>query len=191
MIGDKPSEVKILAVVGMSGSGKSVAVDYLTSLGVPKVYFGGMIYKEMERRGIEITPESQRDFRQKIREDEGKDWVVKQVIDETKKLIEAGQRRIVLDGVYSWTEYKILKHEFPGELTFLAIVVPKRLRYKRVAQRPERPFDRNEIMDRDQTEIENLEKGGPIAAADYYVLNDGSISEMHEDLKGILDDIEW
>ena len=191
MIGDKPSEVKILAVVGMSGSGKSVAVDYLTSLGVPKVYFGGMIYKEMERRGIEITPESQRDFRQKIREDEGKDWVVKQVIDETKKLIEAGQRRIVLDGVYSWTEYKILKHEFPGELTFLAIVVPKRLRYKRVAQRPERPFDRNEIMDRDQTEIENLEKGGPIAAADYYILNDGSISEMHEDLKGILDDIEW
>lgn len=191
MIGDKPSEVKILAVVGMSGSGKSVAVDYLTSLGVPKVYFGGMIYKEMERRGIEITPESQRDFRQKIREDEGKDWVVRQVIDETKKLIEAGQRRIVLDGVYSWTEYKILKHEFPGELTFLAIVVPKRLRYKRVAQRPERPFDRNEIMDRDQTEIENLEKGGPIAAADYYILNDGSISEMHEDLKGILDDIEW
>lgn len=191
MIGDKPSEVKILAVVGMSGSGKSVAVDYLTSLGVPKVHFGGMILKEIERRGLERTAETERIVREDVREKFGKDWVVNQVISETKKLIEAGQRRIVFDGVYSWTEYKILKHEFPGELTFLAIVVPKRLRYKRVAQRPERPFDRNEIMDRDQTEIENLEKGGPIAAADYYILNDGSISEMHEDLKGILDDIEW
>ena len=40
--------VKILAIVGMSGSGKSVAVDYLTAKGYPKVYFGGMIYKEME-----------------------------------------------------------------------------------------------------------------------------------------------
>ena len=182
---------KILAIVGMSGSGKSVAVDYLTEKGIPKVYFGGMIYKEMEKRGIEITPESQRDFRQKIREDEGKDWVVRQVIEETKKLIEAGQRKIVLDGVYSWTEYKILKHEFPGELTFVAVVVPKKLRYKRVGQRPERPFNLDEIIDRDQTEIENLEKGGPIAAADYYILNDGSVSEMHEEIDKILKEIEW
>ena len=29
--------VKILAIVGMSGSGKSVVVDYLTSKGYPKV----------------------------------------------------------------------------------------------------------------------------------------------------------
>ena len=32
--------VKILAIVGMSGSGKSVVVDYLTEKGIPKVYFG-------------------------------------------------------------------------------------------------------------------------------------------------------
>ena len=36
-------DVKILAIVGMSGSGKSVVVDYLTDKGFPKVYFGGMI----------------------------------------------------------------------------------------------------------------------------------------------------
>ena len=91
----------------MSGSGKSVAVDYLTGLGYPKVYFGGMIYREMERRGIERTPdgESEKKFREMIRETEGKDWVVKQVINDVHKLIEAGQKRIVLDGVYSWTEY--------------------------------------------------------------------------------------
>ena len=49
-------DVKILAIVGMSGSGKSVAVDYLTGLGYPKVYFGGMILREMEARGTESTP---------------------------------------------------------------------------------------------------------------------------------------
>ena len=56
--------VKIIAIVGMSGSGKSVAVDYLTSKGYPKVYFGGMILNEMERRGIEITPDNEKDFRE-------------------------------------------------------------------------------------------------------------------------------
>ena len=186
-------DVKILAVVGMSGSGKSVAVDHLTSLGFPKVYFGGMIYREMERRGIERTPdgESEKKFREMIRETEGKDWVVKQVINDVHKLIEAGQKRIVLDGVYSWTEYVTLKKEFPGEMIFLALVLPKKLRYKRVAERPERPFNRAEIMERDRSEIENLEKGGPIAAADYYILNDGTIEETNAKLDAILQEVDF
>ena len=186
-------DVKILALVGMSGSGKSVAVDYLTEKGYPKVYFGGMIYKEMERRGIERTPdgESEKRFREEIREKEGKDWVVRQVIKEVNDLISAGQKRIVLDGVYSWTEYRTLKKEFPGELTFVAVVVPKKLRYKRVSERPERPFKRQEIVERDRSEIENLEKGGPIACADYYILNDGEVKKYQEDLEKILEEIEF
>lgn len=186
-------DVKIIALVGMSGSGKSVAVEHLTSLGYPKVYFGGMIYKEMERRGIERTPdgESEKKFREMIRETEGKDWVVRQVIEEVKNLIAAGQKRIVLDGVYSWTEYVTLKKEFPGEMVFVALVLPKKLRYKRVAERPERPFNRQEIAERDRSEIENLEKGGPIAAADYYILNTGTIEETNVKLDEILKEIEF
>ena len=189
----KDKGVKLVAFVGMAGSGKSVAVDYMTENGAPKVYVGGMIYKEMERRGIERTPdgESEKKFREEIRETEGKDWVVRQVIDEVYDLAEAGQRRIVLDGVYSWTEYKILKHEFPTCLTFIAIVVDKKLRYERVAKRPERPFDGKAIRERDRSEIENLEKGGPIAAADYYILNNGTIEDVQHATDRILKEIEF
>jgi dephospho-CoA kinase len=185
--------VKIIAIVGMSGSGKSVAVDYLTKKGYPKVYFGGMIYKEMEKRGIIRTEdgESEKIFREEIREKEGKDWVVRQVIAETKDLIAAGQKRIILDGVYSWTEYKILKHEFPKNLTFIAIVVDKKLRYDRVAKRPGRAFDSAAIRERDRREIENLEKGGPIVAADYYVLNNGTIADAENRVEEILKEIEF
>ena len=185
--------VKILAVVGMSGSGKSVVVDYLTEKGYPKVYFGGMIYKEMEKRGIERTEdgESEKEFREMIRETEGKDWVVRQVIEETHNLIKAGQKRIILDGVYSWTEYKSLKHEFPGSLIFVAVVVDKKLRYERVAKRPERSFDAKAVRERDRSEIENLEKGGPIAAADYYVLNNGTVEDVKNRVDEILKEIQF
>ena len=42
--------VKILPIVGMSGAGKSVAVDYLTDQGYPKVYFGGMMNKSEKKK---------------------------------------------------------------------------------------------------------------------------------------------
>ena len=180
--------VKILAIVGMSGSGKSVVVDHLTDKGYPKVYFGGMIYKEMEKRGIERTEdgESEKEFREMIRKTEGADWVVRQVIEEVRDLVGAGQKRIILDGVYSWSEYKVLRHEFPGCVTFLAVVVDKKLRYERVAKRAERAFDHAAIRERDRSEIENLEKGGPIVAADYYVLNNGTKEELVDGVDKVL-----
>ena len=184
------NEIKILAIVGMSGSGKSTAVEYLTANNIPKIYFGGIIYKAMAEAGItKITPDNQREFREKIRAEEGRDFVVKRAIADAKNLIAAGQKRIVLDGVYSWTEYKILRKEFPTEMTVVAIVAPKALRRKRLAERPERPFNAQEAAERDQSEIEQLEKGGPIAIADYYVDNSGDIKTFREDFANLMHEI--
>ena len=191
---DKDSkDIKIVAVVGMCGSGKSTAIEYLTERGIPKVYFGGIIYKAMEEAGIPRTEdgESEKKFREEIRQKEGKDFVVLRAIREAKKLIEAGQKHIVLDGLYSWTEYKILRKEWPTEMTVIAIVTPKALRRKRVAERPDRPFDAQAVAERDRAEIENLEKGGPIAIADYYVDNSGTVEEFQEAFGKLMKDIHF
>ena len=60
------SNVKIIAPVGMPGSGKSTAVEHIAQLGYPKVYFGGVIYEAMREAGIDISPESQASFREEI-----------------------------------------------------------------------------------------------------------------------------
>ena len=189
----KNTDLKIIAIVGMTGSGKSVVVDHLTSMGFPKVHFGNMIYAEMAKRGIERTPDghSEKEFREMIRATEGKDWVGRQAVAETKDLIAAGQKTVILDGLYSWTEYRLFQHEFPGALTSIAVVVPRSLRYDRLAHRPERPFSAAEIRDRDLSEIERLQKGAPIAMADYYILNDGTIDDLYSHLKTILTEIDF
>ena len=184
-------DVKIVAFVGLAGAGKSSAVDYIAAKGFPKIYFGGIIYQAMEEAGIEVTPESQQKFREEIREKEGKDFVVKRVIKQAHDLIDSGQRRILFDGLYTWTEYKILKHEFPGELSVVAIVAPRRLRHRRLANRPERPFTFQEANERDWTDIENLEKGGPIAIADHYIMNDGDLEKLHAQLDAELKAVEF
>lgn len=185
------TDIKIIAFVGLAGSGKSTAVEYLTDKHYPKVYFGGVIYKAMEDADIEITWESQKVFREEIRQKEGKDFVVKRVVNEIHDLINAGQHRIVLDGLYTWSEYKVLKHEFPGEMTVVAIVTPKHLRKQRLAKRPERPMTSAEVDERDWTEIENLEKGGPIAIADYYIHNDGNFEYFDKQIDDALSHIEF
>jgi len=182
---------KIVAFVGLTGSGKSAAVDYVVEKGYPKIYFGGIIYAAMADAGIEVTPDSQQKFREEIREKEGKDFVVKRVIEEAHALLAAGQHRIVFDGLYTWTEYKILKHEFPGELTVIAVVAPKKARHHRLSQRPERPFTNEEANTRDWTEIENLEKGGPIAIADHYVMNDKDLDNLYKQVDTVLDEVEF
>lgn len=182
---------KIIALVGLAGSGKSSAVEYLTEKGFPKIYFGGVIYKAMDEAGIEKTWDNQQQFREEIRRREGKDFVIKRVIKNIHDLINAGQNKIVLDGLYTWSEYKFLKHEFPGQVVVIAIVTPKYLRYQRMAKRIERPMQPHEVDQRDWSEIENLEKGGPIAIADYFIINDGSLEQLHQKIDAATHDTHF
>lgn len=183
--------VKIVAFVGLTGSGKSSAVEYLTDKGFPKVYFGGVVLDAMTKEGIEHTQENEKPFREELREREGKDFVVKRIIGQIHDLINAGQHRIVADGIYTWTEYKAMKREFPGELTVVAVVTPKHLRHHRLTQRPIRPLTDTEANERDWAEIENLEKGGPIAIADHYIINNGNLDHFHEQIDTELEHIKF
>lgn len=182
-------KVKIVAFVGLAGAGKSTAVNYLTEKGHPKVYFGGVVLDAITKAGLEHTPENEEKFREEIRRQQGDDFVAKRIIDQIHNLISAGQYRIVIDGLSSWTGYKILKHEFPGELAVVAVVASKHLRHHHLANRPVRPLNQSESDQRDWAEIENIEKGGPIAIADYYIINNGNFEHFYEQIDQTLNDI--
>jgi dephospho-CoA kinase len=179
----QPKKAQIIAFVGMPGAGKSSAVDYVTEKGFPKVYFGGVVLQALKEADLAVTADSERMMREKLRQDEGPDVIVKRIAMQIHDLIGAGQKRIIADGLYSWTEYKYLKREFPGEMNVIAIVAPRSLRHRRLTQRPVRPLQTGEALERDWSEIENLEKGGPIAIADHYVTNDGDLEQLHEQVE--------
>lgn len=183
--------LKIVAFVGLAGSGKSTAVEYFTEKGYPKVYFGGVILEAMQDAGIERTASNEEKFREEVREKHGKDFVVNKIIEQINHLARSGQHRIIADGLYTWTEFLVLKKAFPGELTLVAIVTPRHLRYHRLSERTIRPFTATEAHERDITEIEHLEKGGPIAIADHYVVNDGSVEEFDNQLDKLFEDLDF
>jgi dephospho-CoA kinase len=182
---------KIIAFVGMPGSGKSTCVDYIKSKGIPFTYFGGIVVDEVKNRGMEVNEANEKFVANDIRAKEGKDALAKRIIAQVNVLIKDGNKRVIVDGIYSWTEYKIFEQEFGENITFIAITAPRSSRHQRLANRPVRPLDEKSANDRDYREIEDLEKGGPIANADYTLVNDGALDELLSKLQSILNEIGY
>lgn len=176
---------KIIAIVGMCGSGKSVACDYLENLGYKKVYFGGVTMDKLKEIGLEITPDNEKMMREKLRQDLGMGAYAKVLLSKIKEL--SINNNVVLDGLYSWDELVILNNEF--KMTTIAVVADKKLRYERLEKRVVRPFSKSDAIKRDVSEIENIAKAGPIAYADYYIFNNGTINDFHNRLAEILSDL--
>ena len=170
----------IIAILGMPGSGKGTVVEHLTTTyHAPKVYFGGMVYEEVAARGLDIVRD-ERMVREDMRAQEGPAVLAKRAAARAQELLHTGARFVTLDGVYSWSEDTYLRQTFGAHYTSFAIVAPKAVRYERVVARkdPQRQYTQEDIIRRDREEIENIEKGGPIAFADYYLMNDHDIDKL-------------
>lgn len=179
---------KIIAIVGMCGSGKSVACDYLLKRDFKKVYFGGVTLDKLKEENLEINPENEKYLREKLRNELGMAAYAIILLPKIKEL--AKSHDVVLDGLYSWDELKTLKDEFGDALTVIAIIVDKNLRYERLRKRTNRPLNREEAKKRDISEIENIAKAGPIAYADYYIDNNGTFDDFDQRLEVILRKLE-
>ena len=175
---------KLYAIVGMCGSGKSIASDYLVSKGFNKVYFGGVTMDKLKEANLEVNPENEKMMREKLRSELGMGAFAIVLLPKIKECINNGNT--VLDGVYSYDEVKILKENFP-KLKIIAIVCDKDIRYNRLSIREVRPLTNEEASARDIAEVENIAKAPPIAMADYYILNNGSVEEYKTRLEEILE----
>ena len=179
---------KVIAIVGMCGSGKSIASDILENKGYAKIYFGGVTLEKLKEKNLEVTPENEKMMRERLRKEYGMGAYALLLLPKIKEL--AKKCNVVLDGLYSWDELKILKDELGDRLTIVAIIVDKDIRYSRLKVREIRGLTNEEAMNRDISEIENIAKGGPIAYADYYIDNNYDIDRYKKRLLEILDKID-
>lgn len=179
---------RIIAIVGMCGVGKSVAVDYFTRLDYRKVYFGGITLEKVQEQGMEVTPENEKIVRESLRREYGMGAYAILSLPKIKAYKEKGD--VVIDGLYSWDELKVLKEEFQDNLVVIAIIADKHIRYLRLSNRDIRPHSKEQARNRDIAEIENMAKGGPIAYADYFAINNGTTLELEQRLEEILDQIK-
>lgn len=175
---------KIIAIIGMCGSGKSEAVKYFTEHGYKRVYFGEVVMNEMKRLGLEVNEHNERATRENLRKEFGMGAMAVKSLPIIEDFMK--HNNVVVESLYSWEEYKILKEKFGDAFKLITIYTTKQLRYERLLRREFRPLTEVESQSRDISEIEKLDKGGPIAFTDYLIMNDGSLDELNKHLEKYL-----
>ncbi|HSE61654.1 MAG TPA: AAA family ATPase [Candidatus Saccharimonadales bacterium] len=184
----------ILAFVGMPGSGKDTCTDYVAKEHqTPILHFGNMVYEEVQRRGLDIVTH-EKAVREDMRAKGGLAVLAERVADKAQQYLAEGKTRIVLNGLYSWSEYKHLRELFGEQFVCVALAAPRALRYQRILSRnhttdTHRKYTVEQVKEREYAEIENLEKGGPIAIADYTLLNSKTPDNLYRQLDELLDHI--
>ncbi len=183
---------KIVFVVGMAGSGKSIVSDELAKQGFVFLRFGQITLDEVKEQGLKPNESNERKIREDFRKKYGMGAFAILNIPKFDELLK--KSNVVGDGLYSWSEYKILKEKYGDSMYVIAVCASPELRYERLENRKVendfeqrfRSFSEKEAKARDYAEIENIEKGGPIAMADFTIVNTGTISKLKENIKDIL-----
>lgn len=174
---------KIVAIVGMAGSGKSTAAEVFAKAGYERIRFGDVTMEELKRRGLPVNEENESVVRETLRIEQGMDAYAK--LNEPKISAAAKKGDVVIDGLYSWQEYLFLKPRFPG-LVLLTIYASPRTRYARLSGRSVRPLSEEEASERDHAELENLNKGGPIAMSGFTIINEGTLEELQRSVSSFI-----
>lgn len=170
--------MKVIALLGMPGSGKTEVIEYLIQKNKwKKVYFGEVTFDEMKFRGLTPTQANERLVREDLRALHGQDYYARKVIEKLEALSE--EDVVLVESLYSWEEFLVLKDRFGDNITAIAVHSSPRTRYARLLHRPERPLTLEEARSRDYAQIVNLSQGGPIAMADFVVVNELGRDELY------------
>ncbi len=176
--------MKVVAIVGMAGSGKSEVASTFEKSGFARVRFGDITDEEVRRRGLVLNEQNERVVRQELRAEHGMAGYARLSLPRIDRLLESSDA--VVDGLYSWEEYILMKERYGSRFAVVAVWASPRTRHRRLAKRPVRPLTPEEAASRDVAEIQNLNKGGPIAMADFTIINEDSLEALEKETVNVV-----
>ena len=176
--------MKVVSIVGMAGSGKSEVAKVFENNGFAKVRFGDITDREVRKRGLELNEENERYIRQQLRKEHGMSAYAKLSLSRIDYLLKSVD--VIVDGLYSWEEYTLLKRRYGDRFSVVAVWASPQTRYARLTKRLIRPLTVEEAVSRDTAEIEDTNKGGPIAMANFVILNDSSLEALEKETRRVI-----
>ena len=176
--------MKVVSIVGMAGAGKSEVARLFEENGFVRIRFGDVTDEEVKKQGLELNEQNERYIRELLRKEHGMSAYARLNLPRIDSALK--HSNVVIDGLYSWEEYIFLKDYYGEDFYVVAVWASPRTRYARLTTRLNRRLTLEEAASRDRTEIENTNKGGPIAMAGFTIINESSLENLKREAKRII-----
>jgi dephospho-CoA kinase len=176
--------MKVVAIVGMAGAGKSEVSRVFEDNGFIRVRFGDVTDEEIKKRGLELNENNERYIRELLRKEHGMSAYARLNLPRIDSALKHSD--VVIDGLYSWEEYTFLKTYYGKDFYVVAVWASPPTRYAWLGSRLDRKLTPEEAAGRDWAEVENTNKGGPIAMADFALINESSLENLKKEVERII-----
>ena len=159
--------LRIVAVTGMPGAGKSTATKVLVQTGWSRVVMGDVIRAETKRRGLEPDAKNTGEVMKLLRKEGGQSAVADLCL---RQMEEAGSENVVVDGIRSMTEVEAFRKRAAVLLVAVAASPSRRFELLRERGRKDDPLSYEMFAARDRRELD-VGIGEAVALADETVSN--------------------
>ncbi len=171
--------MKIFIIVGMPAAGKNIARLYAESQDMVYYATGDIVRAEVKGRGLEADAINSSEVSDELRGEDGM-GVTRLALEEVLK---SGAEVGFLEGMRSWPEIELIREK--ADSVVVAFVTPRNLRRERIVYRGRKDDSPQAFDDRDEREI-SYGTAIPIALADAYILNTGSVDDSISQLDTIV-----
>ncbi len=172
--------MKCFIVIGMPAAGKDIARQYARAKDYPYFATGDIVRAEANRRHVQPDAESMGRLSTELRGDDGM-GVTRLAL---KAATDSGAPVVFMEGIRSRQEVELIRSG--ADTVVIAFLAPRPLRRQRVVSRGRSDDSAAAFDGRDQREID-YGLSVPIALADAYVLNTGTIEEALEAFEKIVE----
>lgn len=165
--------IRIVAITGMPGAGKSTAAKSLVPLGWKRIVMGDVIRAETRRRGLEPDAKNTGEVMKLLRKERGESAVADLCLD---VILKEGDQRVVVDGIRSIEEVEAFRKQASVLLVAVLANPARRFELLRERGRGDDPLTLQMFTERDLREL-GVGIGEAIALADEAVSNQRTTPE--------------
>ena len=166
--------MKIVAITGMPGAGKSTAAQALVEKGWQRVVMGDVVREETRRRGLPEDAKHMGEVMKDLRRPRGEAAVAELCLKSIRK---SGYDRVVVDGIRSMAEVQAFKKEAQVLLLAVHASRARRFSFLKGRGRSDDPESYGMFQKRDEGELE-VGIGKAIALADEMISNEHASPEV-------------
>jgi dephospho-CoA kinase len=177
--------MRIIATVGLAGSGKGEFAAVAKRADIPVVTMGDVIRAECRERGLDPA-EHHGEVAEALREENGPAAIAGASLPHVEAAL-GDANTVVIDGIRSDAEVEVFEERFGDSFTLVGIEAPFEVRKERLDDRGRDDVENGEALEERDERERGFGLGAALDRADVTIDNSGTLKAFRERAREVLE----